>query len=194
MSVGFIRFAKAANLVTAVCLFAFGITVIVMPSLDISVIRIVSEALLILFGIFKMAGYFSKELYRLAFQYDLPLGILFIIIGTVMLIRSWLETDIICTLFGSALIIDSIFKVIISKDAKKFGLRSWALLLILALLVCVAGILLLFRPTESERLWLVIFGSACILDGVLNFSEKIFMVKVVKNQKKEESDEIKVQE
>lgn len=141
-----------------------------------------------------MAGYFSKDLYRLAFQYDLPLGILFIIIGTVMLIRSWLETDIICTLFGSALIIDSIFKVIISKDAKKFGLRSWALLLILALLVCVAGILLLFRPTESERLWLVIFGSACILDGVLNFSEKIFMVKVVKNQKKEESDEIKVQE
>lgn len=111
-----------------------------------------------------------------------------------MLIRSWLETDIICTLFGSALIIDSIFKVIISKDAKKFGLRSWALLLILALLVCVAGILLLFRPTESERLWLVIFGSACILDGVLNFSEKIFMVKVVKNQKKEEPDEIKVQE
>lgn len=110
MSVGFIRFAKAANLVTAVCLFAFGITVIVMPSLDISVIRIVSEALLILFGIFKMAGYFSKDLYRLAFQYDLPLGILFIIIGTVMLIRSWLETDIICTLFGSALIIDSIFK------------------------------------------------------------------------------------
>lgn len=193
MSVGFIRFAKAANLVTAVCLFAFGITVIVMLSLDISVIRIVSEALLILFGIFKMAGYFSKDLYRLAFQYD-PLGILFIIIGTVMLIRSWLETDIICTLFGSALIIDSIFKVIISKDAKKFGLRSWALLLILALLVCVAGILLLFRPTESERLWLVIFGSACILDGVLNFSEKIFMVKVVKNQKKEEPDEIKVQE
>lgn len=42
MSVGFIRFAKAANLVTAVCLFAFGITVIVMPTLDISVIRIIS--------------------------------------------------------------------------------------------------------------------------------------------------------
>lgn len=40
----------------------------------------------------------------------------------------------------------------------------------------------------------MIFGSACILDGVLNFSEKISMVKVVKNQKKEESDEIKVQE
>lgn len=188
-SVGFIRFAKIANLVMAVCLFAFGITLIASPNMDISVVRIAAGVMMALFGIFKMAGYFSKDLYRLAFQYDLPLGIVFILIGTVMLARTLWAAESICAIFGLALIIDSIFKVIVARDAKKFGLKSWSVLLGLALLACATGTALLFCPTDSQRLWLILFGVACIADGLLNFIEKIFMVKVVRNQREDEPEE-----
>lgn len=50
-SVGFIRFAKIANLVMAVCLFAFGITLIASPNMDISVVRIAAGVTMALFGI-----------------------------------------------------------------------------------------------------------------------------------------------
>ncbi|MFQ9732082.1 MAG: hypothetical protein ACLT8X_11075 [Mediterraneibacter faecis] len=37
------------------------------------------------YGIIKMIGYFSKDLYCLAFQYDLACGIFLIILGVVAL-------------------------------------------------------------------------------------------------------------
>ncbi|MDE6613166.1 MAG: DUF308 domain-containing protein, partial [Clostridia bacterium] len=70
-----IKAAKIINVLTSVCLCVFGILIIAMPDISEKVIGVTIGILLILSGIFKLAGYFSKDLFRLAFQYDLQLGI-----------------------------------------------------------------------------------------------------------------------
>ncbi len=42
---------------------------------------------MIVFGAIKLVGYFSRDLFRLAFQYDLAFGILLIALGIVTLAR-----------------------------------------------------------------------------------------------------------
>ena len=42
-------------------------------------------AILVLYGAIKMIGYFSRDLYRLAFQYDLAFGMLIMLIGLILL-------------------------------------------------------------------------------------------------------------
>lgn len=187
-----IRIAKFTNIATALCLCAFGICVLAMPDMTENAIRFTVGALMTLFGIFKLVGFFSKDLYRLAFQYDLPLGIVFIVLGVVMLAKSEQVVNSVCIMFGIAVFIDSVFKIKISVDAKKFGIRSWALLLALAVIVCALGAALLFRPTDSERVWLILFGVACIADGVLNLTEKLCTVKIVKNQRPDSIDKIEI--
>ena len=39
------------------------------------------------FGAVKLMGYFSRDLYRLAFQFDLAYGILLIVLGLIVLVR-----------------------------------------------------------------------------------------------------------
>ena len=47
-----------------------------------------SQIIMVLFGIVKILGYCSKDLYRLAFQHDPELGTLLVILGAVMIFRT----------------------------------------------------------------------------------------------------------
>lgn len=174
--------AKISNLAVAACLIVFGIFVVIKPGCSDTAVRFVIGSILVLNGICKLIGYFCKDLYRLAFQYDLPLGIVFIIFGGIVLIRPEEVTQTVCILFSTAVLIESIYKIMTSFDAKKFGIKWWLLLFILALFACIFGIGLLCCPVEYSKERIILMGITCIGDGFLNFIEKSCTVKIVKNQ------------
>lgn len=188
------RTAKILNLITAACFCAFGIAVITVPDMSEFSIRLVTGIFMIIFGTFKILGYFSKDLYRLAFQYDVQLGIVFLVFGIVVLTRPHDVVNFICILFGISIFIDSVFKIKISVDAKKFGIRTWWLILALAIVACILGVVLLFRPSDNVRVWSVLFGVAFLEDGILNLVEKLFTVKVSKNQRPDSTDKLETAE
>ena len=188
------RTAKIFNLIIAVCFCVFGALVIILPDMSELSIRLMTGIFMIIFGIFKIFGYFSKDLYRLAFQYDIQLGIVFLVFGIVILARSSDVMNFICIVFGISIFIDSVFKIKISMDAKKFGIETWWLILILAVIACIFGVILLFRPSDNVRVWSVLFGVAFLEDGILNLVEKIFTVKVSKNQQPDSIDKIESEE
>lgn len=74
-SVRQILFAKVGYILMSVLFSAVGIFMILKPEVSTEIICIAAGILLIIFGIIKIIGYFSKDLYRLAFQYDLAFGI-----------------------------------------------------------------------------------------------------------------------
>ena len=68
------RIAKIGYIVTSVLFCIVGILFIAKPEISTRMIGIGIGVATIVFGIVKLIGYFSKDLYRLAFQFDLEFG------------------------------------------------------------------------------------------------------------------------
>lgn len=140
---------------------------------------------MVLFGAIKIIGYFSKDLYRLAFQYDLAFGILIMALGIIMIARTNVMVSIICIIFGIYVLADALLKVQIAIDAKAFGISKWWLILAVAILTGVAGFLLVLRPSESAQILMVLLGLSLISEGLLNLITILTAVKIIRRQRPE---------
>lgn len=138
---------------------------------------------LILFGIIKLVGYFSRDLFRLAFQYDLAFGLLLMVLGIVTLSHPGDALSFLCVMFGIPVLADGLFKIQIAMDSRQFGIRNWWLVLALAALTCVMGAVLVFRPTAGVRALTMLMGLSLLCDGVLNLSVALCTVKIVNHQR-----------
>ncbi len=181
-SIAPIRTAKIGYLAVSAVLCILGIFLIVRPTVSASMVGIVCGVLLIVFGIVKLVGFFSKDLYRLAFQYDLAFGILLILIGIIMLMRPNRLMNFICITLGLAILTDALFKAQMVLDAKQFGLRSWWLILLFSAVAAVFGVLLVLRPGEGSVFLMVYLGLTLLSEGILNISTMLTAVKIIRHQ------------
>ncbi len=177
------RIAKTGYIIISAVLCVLGIMLIVNPEFSASMLGIICGVVLIAFGIVKLIGYFSKDLYRLAFQYDLVFGIVICVLGVLMLVNPGALMTFICITLGISILADSVFKLQIAIDSRKFGIDKWWLILTISIISGVFGLILMFRPGESSNVISVILGISLLCDGILNFSTVITAVKIVKNQK-----------
>ncbi len=177
------RTAKIGYIVISAALCVLGIMLIAIPDFSASLFGMICGILLILFGIVRLTGYFSRDLYRLAFQYDLPLGILLIIMGIVMLIHPSSLAAFISIALGIFILSDGLFKIQIAWDSRKFGITKWWLILTLAIVTGICGLLLLLSPGEGSRILMIVLGITLLSEGILNFSTVISAVKIIAHQK-----------
>lgn len=182
------RIAKLGYMLLSVFFCGLGIFFIVKPEISITTIGIIIGSALIVFGGVKLVGYFSKDLYRLAFQFDLQFGILLIVLGLITLIKPDETMTLMCIMFGIAIFTDSLFKITIALQSKKFGIKQWPLVFVLSLLTAVVGLLLIFRPLDSAHAIMVLFGVSLLVEGILSFCVAVTTVKVVKDQKRDNTD------
>lgn len=163
-----LKIVKNAYTILTVCLIAVGIALLLRPQMALSVMCKVLGVYLIIYGIVKLYGYFAKDIFQLAFQFDLGLGIVSLIIGIVMLFKTEHILEILAILMGVFMLVDAALKVQTAMEAKKFGLDKWVLILIMAFIVAFVGILLLIMPFQTTGLIVRIIGLSMCLDGILN--------------------------
>ncbi len=176
------RIAKIGYIVMSVLFCAAGILFIAAPELSVSVIGICIGVAMILFGIVRLIGYFSKDLFRLAFQFDLEFGILMIILGVIVLFNPGNLMVFICALLGISILLDGLFKIRIAMDSKRFGIKSWWLILILAVVTGVFGVFLIYDSVIGARALSVLLGLTLLSEGAVNLYTVISTVMIVKNQ------------
>ncbi len=174
--------AKTGYIVMSLVFCAAGIACIANPGLSAAVIGRVLGAAMILFGAVKLVGYCSRDLYRLAFQYDLGFGLLLIALGALVLLRPAGVLDFLFTALGIAVLTDGLYKVQIAVDAKRFGIPTWWLTLALAVAAGLIGLVLVFRPWDSARLLIILLGAALLAEGILNLCVAVCTVKIVNHQ------------
>ena len=184
-SVTSIRVAKYGYIAISVMFCLAGFYMFMMPDISSEMIGLFAGVAMLIFGSIKLVGYFSKDLFRLAFQYDLQFGILLLILGTVVLINPVDAMDFVSIAFGICIIAECLFKIGISLEAKRFGIREWWITTGLASLAGIAGVVLISRPSEAVRSVIMLLGIALLVEGVLNLSIAVSLVKIVKNQKTE---------
>lgn len=181
---------KNSYSILTICLILVGAVLLIWPHMALGAICKMCGVFLILFGLVKLNGYFSKDIFQLAFQYDLGLGIASIIFGLIMVIRSWATIQLFSICIGIFLLIDAALKMQTAFESKKFGFQNWWVTLLIAIIVCILGILLFAMPFQTSGVITRLIGINLILDGALN----LFVVQsTVRTMKREEEDVIDIE-
>ena len=176
------RIAKIGYIVMSVLFCVAGILFITQPELSSKIMGICIGVAMIVFGLVKLVGYFSKDLFRLAFQFDLEFGILMIVLGAIVLFNPRNLMTFICVALGIAILLDGLFKVRIAMDSKQFGIRNWWLILALAIVTGGIGVVLIFDSVTGAEVLTVMLGISFLSEGLLNLYTVISTVLIIKNQ------------
>lgn len=177
------RIAKVGYIVMSTLFCVMGGALLLSPARAMTRLAQLLGIALIVFGGVKLVGYFSRDLFRLAFQYDLAFGLLLIALGTVTLSHPNETMSFLTVMFGIPALTDGLFKVQIALDSRRFGIRSWWFILALAVLNCGVGAVLMFRPSVGMHALTALLGISLLLDGAMNLTVALCTVKIVTHQK-----------
>lgn len=187
-SVYSMRIAKYGYILISAVFCLAGIGLIMSPTPAETTLGTFFGVTMIVFGMVKLVGYYSKDLFRLAFQYDFQFGVLLILLGIITLVNPGNVIHFLAVSFGICVIAECLFKGKIAMEAKAFGIREWWLTLGFSILTGIAGLVLVFRPAQAARTIIVLLGIALLTEGILNISIACSLVKIVKHQKPDSFD------
>ena len=173
-----VRAAKISYIVMSVLFCVLGVVLLVTHEMSVSVLGVLVGAMLIAFGIVKLIGYFSRDLYRLAFQFDLAIGLFLAIIGVLTLIVGSKDPLGTVRLFGIYIFIDGLLKLQTAFDAKKFGIARWLVILLTAILMVGVGIVGLLASYLEQISQLIVLDVALMLDGLVNIWITAYTVRI----------------
>ena len=177
-----IRAAKYGYIILSVLLCVLGMVLILVPNFSASMLCWIGGLLLAVFGQVKIIGYCSKDLYRLAFQFDLAFGILLLALGLILILRTQAVVNVIWVLVGIFILSDALLKIQIAIDARLFGIHQWWMILTAAIITGIIGFLLVLHPSESKQVVMVLLGISLFCEGILNLVTILTAVKIIRKQ------------
>ena len=189
-----IKRAKSTYIAVSVIMVILGAVLMLNPGLSMLTLCYLIGGLMVIFGITRLVGYFSKDLFRLAFQFDLALGIFCMLAGIVILVHPNNIMKLLPVIIGLFVTIDGVFKMQTAIDSKRFGLKRWYAILVLAAVTCVFGLLLIIAPFAGGKALMIFFGATMMIDGIQNLCVVLYTVKTVGGIRKDVERERKTVE
>ena len=172
-----VKQAKVSNLIIYSFMVAVGLIMLIFQGIPTNVEIIVLSVLCILVGGAKILGYFSNDLYRLAFQFDLAIGLFLAIIGVLTLVVG--GKDPLGTVrLGVYIFIEGLLKLQTAIDARKFGIARWLVILLTAILMVGVGIVGLLASYLEQISQLIVLDISLTLDGLVNIWITAYTVRV----------------
>lgn len=156
-----IKFARTGYILISILFYLSGALCLTVPNISGKAVAIAGGIILIVYGIIKIIGYFSKDLYCLAFQYDFACGIFLLVLGIVVLSANQNFKGYLLSGVGILILLDSLLCIQTTLDAKRFGLSSWSLILALSILAGILGAALIITSSQ------VIAGCSLLAEGFM---------------------------
>lgn len=178
-----LKIAKNGYIIMSLLFVILGICLIIWPDCSLKLFCTLIGIMLIAYGCIKIVGYFSKDYYCLAFQFDLAFGILLIAVGAIIIARREQVVNLIFAIFGILTLADALFKIQMSMDAKDSGWSLWWRILVVAVLTGILGVLLLIRPFDAAEIMMILVGVSFLFEGILNLCVAIYTIKILENRR-----------
>lgn len=169
-----ITMAKILHVATSALFLVCGILMITIQNWEASLRFILVGICHLLIGGASILGYFSNDVYRLAFQTDFAMGIFNAIIGVLLVLVPGKLFILPCAI-GIMAVMDGACKSQISFEGYQFGLSMWFLVLISALAEIGCGIALIIL-TVLETPLKVLAGVTMGVVGIVNIWTTMYMV------------------
>ncbi len=154
-SIALVRAAKIVSLVLSGFLLALGIILIFWSDEQATLLRFFFGALSVLLGGAKIFGYFTNDLYRIAFQFDLAMGSLVALFGLFLLVRPDGAMPLLTNAVVLYVLLDGLIRVQTAVDAYRFGMPYWYLLLSFSLLLVLGALSVFLFGDEGHRFLLM---------------------------------------
>jgi uncharacterized membrane protein HdeD (DUF308 family) len=189
-----VRSAKIINIISASLMAVAGVLLMTVDSMEeILAQRILLGILFGLTGAARLFGFFSNDLYRLAFQYDFAFGILCELMTLLLVLAPERNYGVMHMLLVMYALFDALLKVQMSMDARRFGMKCWGVILGTALAVGVAGAFAAAAIQTELIRGLVMVGFALCLSGVENCWITAYTVRI-RAKKKNISERFGIEE
>ena len=168
---------KALYITISILSLLAGIALVIWPGASVITICYVVGSAAILVGAVRLAGYFSKDSYNLNFQFDFAMGLVFLILGTVLIFHPGDTVAVLHFSVGILVLVDSVFKLQTALDAKHFGLKKWWIMLLCALLCAGLGLVLVILPFRTAEILVRVTGAALAVNSGENILTAGYTVK-----------------
>ena len=175
---GIVPQAKFINVGGAGVVFLTGLDLLIFPGQLNVTARYVVAGMCALVGAAKMLGYFSNDMYRLAFQFDFAMGLFMFVLGVLMFIFQSASENFLPLVIGLYAMIDGMQKAQIALDGKKFGISMWPLILGTALVLTLVGIATAVNILKEFAPAHIMLGVALAADGCENAWVTSYTVRV----------------
>ncbi len=175
-----VRRARLIYIMYSLVLIVLGIFLIIRRNMNIDTISKLIGGVVIVCGIVRILLYYVNDTYGLAFQFDFALGIFSIVIGLILMTQPLDTLEHLNVITGIFIIADGSFKLQTSGDARKFGMKYWIIILVLAVITTLCGLSLAINQVSKYFIPIVMIGCALTADGIENLYIATYTVKLVK--------------
>ena len=179
-----VKSAKIMHLCSSVIFLIAGLLVVLVPDFEDyqSFGMIVVGVASIVIGATGVYGYFSNDMYRLAFQSDFALGIFNVIFGILLIINPTRLSILLPTAISILTLLDGGNKAQVAIEGQRFGISKWYLVVASAVLEIAAGVVLMILTyhglADASR---ILMGIAMGVVGVTNFWTTMYTVRIREN-------------
>ena len=171
-----VKTAKIASLAVSGLSLVLGIILAVWSDGLETLLRFLIGVDCLLLGTVKIFGYFSNDLYRIAYQFDLAAGGVTVFFGILLLAFPHTVMPHLVSCVAVAVLLDGLLRVQTAIDAKRFGMDYWYLLLIAALLLAGGATTVFFVSTPHRRT--VLIGILLIAEAFVSVIVTMYTVRV----------------
>lgn len=143
-----------------------GVVLLIWPTTVMNIICYLFGAILLLYGVFAIWGYYRNEDRKGSAFLGLFLGIVAAAVGAVMIIYPPLIQGIIPVILGLYIAIDGLLSVKRTLELHRMDFARWNLNLILSLVSAGLGVFVVFHPLLTEAALFRVIGVVLLYAGV----------------------------
>ncbi|MVX61814.1 hypothetical protein GKZ27_10195 [Enterorhabdus mucosicola] len=164
----FFGIVRSNNLVQAVLCIAFGLFLMIYPSITIQGIIMLFGVALALMGLAGLASYFRQRSVRYRNTGTLMTAVFYLIIALIAFVFPKVIAGFFSVVLGVVLILLAIVNVVRAVGLRSFGSSIWIAVLAAAVVVGVGGVLIVVNPWGASMTFVLVLGAAFIANGAVD--------------------------
>lgn len=159
---------RSNNLVQAVLCIAFGLFLMIYPSITIQGIIMLFGVALALMGAAGLVSYFRQKSVRYRNTGTLMGAVFYLIIALIAFVFPKVIAGFFSVVLGVVLILFAIVNVVRALGLRAFGGSIWIAVLVAAVIVGVGGVLIVVSPWGASMTFVLVLGAAFIANGAVD--------------------------
>lgn len=164
----FLHWVRSNNMAQAVLCIAFGLFLMVYPSITIQGIIMLFGVALALLGVAGLVSYFRARGARYRDSGTLMAAVFYLIIALIAFVFPKVIAGFFSVVLGVVLILCAIVNVVRAFSLRDFGSSIWIAVLVVSVLVGVGGVLIVVNPWGASMTFVLVLGAVFIVNGAVD--------------------------
>ena len=172
---------------TSIIYILFGLAMILIPQFKESYIISIAGIILVIYGIILIVIYFMSGSYKDIGKYGFSGGVLSVIIGICMMVRSTEVASYFSLFLGICILLTSIIKLQNAVDLKGIENPTWFVFLIIAIIFLAAAIIIVIDPMGKISENTIYIYYVLTADGAVNIVSTLYLAIAIRTSSKKEN-------